>query len=66
MSIKTASQSDDELFLEQVAQGGTSGSYSDWSQLRPACRWALDTIETQAREVERLTLLVDTICLDAG
>jgi len=31
-------------FLDLVARGCTSGRFSEWQQLRPACQWAIDKI----------------------
>jgi len=41
-------------FLESAGQGCIGGSVADWPQLKPACKWAAETIERLEDENETL------------
>lgn len=43
-----------KAFLESVVQGCVGGYVSEWPQLRPACSWALQQVEENARLREAL------------
>lgn len=39
------------LIMEQVGSGCTSGSFAEWPQLRPACKWAATRIAALEAEL---------------
>jgi hypothetical protein len=40
------------LFLEMAGKGCISGNVADWPQLKPACRFAAETIKMFLREAD--------------
>lgn len=56
------------MFLDQAARGCTSGNFSDWSQLRPACREILREREILRRALMKIDSLraVEFIQGDGG
>jgi len=51
--IKAAYEQQLMVFLDSAGMGCISGNVHDWSQLKPACRWAFDEITRLREQVKK-------------